>query len=158
MTTKNNRRIASPIATAALCLGLCALVSPQRSSAQIFPAQGDDTTSSMGVFRITVDPAFVLLVSPVGALVAYPGYNTANGKLTSPLCIDNATTIGRSGPHSRFYAFPASVGAGSWDTIFGYGDYAAIPAQWAGAAAPTEEVLTEIKSFTLFSVAPGSDG
>jgi len=26
--------------------------------AQIFPGQDDDTNSSMGVFRITVDPAF----------------------------------------------------------------------------------------------------
>ena len=130
----------------------------QRSAGQVFPPQGDDTTPSMGVFQITIDPAFVPLVAASGALVAYTGYNTADGTLTSPLCIDNATTIGRSGPNSRLYAFPKPLGAGSWDTILGYGDYPAIPFLWAAAAPPTEEVLTEIKSFSLLSVSPGSDG
>ena len=156
MTTKNCSRLLNR--TAALCLSLCALTAAQRSQAQVFPAQGDDTTSSMGVFRITVDPAFYPLVSAVGALAAYPGYNATGGKLTSPLCIDNATTIGRSNPKSRFYAFPQPLGLGSWDVINGYGDYAAIPSLWSGAVSPTEEVLTEIKSFILSSVSPGSDG
>jgi hypothetical protein len=143
---------------AALLIGCSALVVEQRSGAQVFPAQGDDTTPSMGVFQITVDPAFRPLVEAAGALVAYTGYRSSDGTLTSPLCIDNATTIGRSNPKSRFYAFPQPVGAGSWDIILGYGDYPAIPFLWAAAAPPTEEVLTEIKSFILLSVAPGSDG
>ena len=137
----------------ALLIGFAALGVAQRGAAQVFPGQNDDTTSSMGVFQITVDPAFRPLVAAVGAFAAYPGYNPANGQLTSPLCIDNATTIGRSAPHSRPYTFPVPLGAGSWDTINGYGDYAAIPALWSGAASPTEEVLTEIKSFVLLSVA-----
>jgi hypothetical protein len=133
------------------------LLVAQRGAAQVFPGQGDDTTPSMGVFQITVDPAFYPLVQPAGALVAYPGFNTSNGQLTSPLCIDSSTTIGRTAPHSRFYTFPVPLGAGSWDTINGYGDYAFIPALWSGAASPTEEVLTEIKSFVLSSTS-GSTG
>jgi len=139
-------------------LTLCAvLLGAPIASAQTFPPQGDDTTPSMGVFRVTVDPAFRPLVDQVGALVPYAGYNPANGRLTSPLCVDNATTIGRSGPNSRFYAFPVSVGAGSWDSIAGYASYPLIPLLWAAAPAPTEEVLTEIKSFVLLS-AGGSAG
>ena len=137
-----------------LVAGLLMSLPVQRVAAQIFPAQGDDTTSSMGVFRVTINPAFYSLVAPAGALVAYPGYNGVAGKLTSPLCIDNATTIGRSGRNTVPYpaAFPVAIGAGSWDTILGYGDYAAIPALWSGAPVNTEEVLTEIKSFNLMSV------
>jgi hypothetical protein len=130
----------------------------QRCAAQIFPGQGDDTTGSMGVFRITVDPAFRPLMNPAGALVSYTGYSTVDGKLTSPLCIDSATTIGRSAPQSRFYTFPVPVGAGSWDTIAGYAVYPVIPSLWAGAPAPTEEVLTEIRSFILLSVGAGTAG
>jgi hypothetical protein len=146
------------IGVIALAMLLPGLTTVQRAGAQVFPPQGDDTTTSMGVFRITVDPAFYPLVSAAGALVAYPGYNATGGKLTSPLCIDNATTIGRSNPNSRFYSFPQPVGLGSWDVINGYGDYAAIPFLWFAAPAPTEEVLTEIKSFILSSVSPSVDG
>ena len=141
----------------ALCLSFCVLVAGQRSQAQIFPPQGDDTTGSMGVFRITVSPAFYSLVGASGALAAYPGYNSGAKKLTSPLCIDNATTIGRSSRNTRPYGFPVPIGLGSWDSIAGYGAYAAIPALWSGAVVGTEEVLTEIKSFNLSSVG-GSAG
>jgi hypothetical protein len=131
----------------------------QRCAAQVFPAQGDDTTSSMGVFRVTVAPAFRPLVDGSGGWLVYTGFNPGDGRLTSPLCIDNTTTIGRSGPNTRPYAFPpVPIGAGSWDTISGYGDYALIPALWTGAPVNTEEVLTEIKSFILSSVGAGTAG
>src|SRR5689334_3070271 len=68
-------------------------------AAQTFPPQGDDTTTSMGVFRITVAPAFRPLMGPAGALVSYAGFNPGDGRLTSPLVIDSSTTIGRSGPN-----------------------------------------------------------
>jgi hypothetical protein len=152
------RPLRSQLILATLLLAGATLLSGGRCTAQTFPGQGDDTTSSMGVFRITVDPAFRALVGPVGALPAYAGYNIAGGKLTSPLCIDGATTIGRSAPQTRPDTFPVPIGLGSWDTILGYGDYAAIPSTWNTALPPTEEVLTEIKSFILTSVAPGSDG
>src|SRR5438876_908029 len=121
----------------------------ERGAAQTFPAQGDDSTPSMGVFRVTVDPAFRPLMGPSGALVAYAGYSTADGKLTSPLLIDNSTTIGRSSPNTRSYvaSFPIAIGAGSWDSIASYASYPLIPTTWATAVSPTEEVLTEIKNF-----------
>ena len=132
----------------------------QSSAATTFPLQGDDTTPSMGVFRIVVDPAFRGLMGPVGAMPAYTGYKTSDGRLTSPLLIDNTTTIGRSDPHTTPYpaVFPIAIGAGSWDSIAGYADYAAIPTLWSAAPINTREVLTEIKSFILLSVTPGSDG
>ena len=51
-----------------LFLGLCVLLVAQRSPAPVltFPLQGDDTTPSMGVFRIVVDPLFRPLLSPTG--------------------------------------------------------------------------------------------
>ena len=154
--SRNFRRAA----VAASALFLLGMLATQPGRAQIFPAQGDDSTFSMGVFRITVDPAFRPLMDPAGALVAYTGYAPLSGRLTSPLCIDNATTIGRSTRHARVYTglFPIPIGAGSWDSIANYAAYAAIPALWAGAPAPTEEVLTEIKSFVLLSVTPGPAG
>jgi hypothetical protein len=125
----------------------------ERSAAQPFPAIGHDTTPSMGVFQITVDPAFYPLVNPAGALAAYPGFNTSGGTLTSPLCVDSATTIGRSASHTRPYSFGLGIPLDSptFDSISGYGAYAAIPAPWASAGV-VDEVLTEIESFVLVSV------
>ena len=105
MKTENRVQIGNPLAASrsrgrrifgVLGLIVCVLAAGQRGRAQVFPAQGDDTTGSMGVFRVTVSPAFRSLMNPAGALVSYTGYNTTDGKLTSPLCIDNATTIGRA--------------------------------------------------------------
>ena len=120
-----------------------------------FPPRGDDTTYSMGVFQITVDPAFRPLVDAAGALVAYNGYRSSDGTLTSPVCVDTGTTIGRSARNSRPDSFPVLVGYTSWDSISGYMDYPAIPSLWANAAPTTDEVLTEIKSFILSSVTSG---
>jgi len=39
---------------------------PQRLGASSFPAQGDDTTSSVGVFRVMVEPGFRALLAPSG--------------------------------------------------------------------------------------------
>ncbi len=153
--TRSHSVVPTLLALGALVLGV------QEAAAQTFPPQGDDSTPSMGVFRITVDPAFRPLMGPAGALVSYAGYSTADGKLTSPLLIDNSTTIGRSSPNMRPYpagTFPVAIGAGSWDSIASYASYALIPATWAGAISPTEEVLTEIKNFSLLSVGGGTAG
>src|SRR5690349_15406549 len=106
LSCRSSRRFfAASIKILLTLLGVgAALLSPvQRSFGQVFPPQGDDSTPSMGVFRITVDPAFRPMMGPVGALLPYAGYSTVDGKLTSPLVIDSATTIGRSGPNSRPY-------------------------------------------------------
>jgi len=136
-----------------LLCGLCA-ITPQ-STAQIFPPQGDDITPSMGLFRIIVDPHFRVLMDPTGApdfFSGYLGYHSADGRMTSPTVVDNMTTIGRSSRNNRIYPFPGvgiPIGAGSWDTVFGYTDYPAIPFVFFTAPANTEEVLTEIRSFIL---------
>src|SRR5438445_8905224 len=127
----------------------------QPSEAQIFPPQGDDVTPSMGLFRIIVDPHFRPLMDPTGpptSFGGYVGYHSADGRMTSPTVVDTTTMIGRSGRNNRFYAFPAGgipIGAGSWDTVFSYAEYPAIPFQFFAAPANTEEVLTEIRSFIL---------
>ena len=142
-----------------LFFSLCALVAVQRVPAQVFPPQGDDLTPSMGVFRIVVDPLFRPLLSPTGpptSFVGYIGFHSSDGRLTSPMLIDSSTIIGRSNPNSRLYAFPQPLGAGSWDVINGYTDYSAIPFLWAAAPPPTEEVLTEIKTFVLSTVSPAT--
>jgi hypothetical protein len=148
-------RYCSRIGLGVLAMWLLVMLAAPLVRAQVFPPQGDDSTDSMGLFRIVVDPLFRPLLSPTGpptSFVGYTGFHSSDGRLTSPLLIDNATTIGRSNPNSRFYSFPQALGAGSWDTITGSGDYPAIPFLWFAAPSPTEEVLTEIKSFVLKTV------
>src|SRR5579862_3956520 len=144
-----------------LLAGVLLLGGRERGAAQPFPsAPGHDTTTSMGVFQIAVDPAFYPLMNPSGALVAYTGYTITNGTLTSPLCIDSSTLIGLSAAHARPY-FPGpaiALDSPTFDTITGYGVYPSIPALWASAPPPTEEVLTEIENFVLTSVTTGSGG
>jgi hypothetical protein len=120
-----------------------------------FPPQGDDTTPSMGLFRLVVEPSFRILLDPSGpptSYLGYVGYHSVDGRMTSPTLLDKTTEIGRSGRNNRFYPFPGAgipIGAGSWDSVFGYSDYAAIPFAFFAAPANTEEVLTEIKKFIL---------
>jgi len=143
-------------------IGLCGVMPRSLAAPAVFPPQGDDVTPSMGLFRIIVDPHFRPLMDPTGApnfFSGYLGYHSADGRMTSPTLIDNTTTIGRSSRNNRPYAFPIlgiPIGAGSWDTVFSYGDYPAIPFQFFVAPANTEEMLTEIKSFIL-STDPRSD-
>jgi hypothetical protein len=117
----------------------------------------------MGVFRIIVDPLFQPLLGPTGpptSFAGYPGFHSSDGRLTSPMLIDSATTIGRSNPHPRPTPFPQPLGAGSWDVVNGYSDYPAIPFTWFAAPLNTDEVLTEIKTFVLQTVgsATGQEG
>ena len=113
----------------------------------------------MGVFRIVVDPLFRPLLEPTGSptfFAGYTGFHSSDGRLTSPMLIDPTTTIGRSNPNFWPTPFPQPLGAGSWDTISGYGDYPVILPAWTGAP-NASEVLTEIKTFVLQTVG-GSAG
>ena len=122
-----------------------------RSAAQIFPAQGDDTTFSIGIFRLMIAPAFRPLLAPGVGTNAYPGYRSSDGRLTSPMMYDNATTIGRSSRHDRLLVGSVPVGSPTMGNV-GYADYPAIPFIFAAAPAPTEEILTQIRSFALQNV------
>src|SRR5438477_4669382 len=120
----------------------------ERVSAQIFPPRGDDTTPSMGVFRVIVVPAFTNLFAPAVGLNGYPGYHSADARLTSPVLIDNTTMIGRSDRHDRLLAGSVPVGLPIMDNL-GYGDYVYKPAIFAYAPPPTEEILTQIRHLAL---------
>ena len=120
----------------------------ERVSAQIFPPRGDDTTPSMGVFRVIVVPAFTNLFAPAVGLNGYPGYHSADARLTSPVLIDNTTMIGRSDRHDRLLAGSVPVGLPIMDNL-GYGDYVYKPAIFAFAPPPTEEILTQIRHLAL---------
>src|SRR5207247_9374402 len=92
-----------------------------RSAAQTFPPRGDDTTSSMGVFRLIVVPPFTNLFAPAVGLNGYPGYHSADARLTSPVMLDSGTIIGRSDRHDRLLVGSVPVGVPSMSTIGYYG-------------------------------------
>ena len=127
------------------------------SQAAIFPAQGDDTTFSIGIFRLMIAPAFRPLLAPGVGTNGYPGYRSSDGRLTSPMMFDTMTTIGRSSRHDRLLVGSVPVGLPSMGNV-GYVDYAAIPFLWAASPAPTEEILTQIRSFALQTVVRTDQG
>ena len=150
------RRVRSVLITPLVAI-LMALGSGLHGLAATFPAQGDDTTFSIGIFRLMVAPAFRPLLAPGVGTNGYPGYRSSDGRLTSPMMFDTATTIGRSGRHDRLLVGSVPVGIPSMGNI-GYADYSAIPFLWAAAPAPTEEILTQIRSFALQTVVRPDQG
>ena len=69
----------------------------QSAHAQPFPAgPGDDTTPSMGVFRIHVLPKFHAFLT---ANVPFPFWDPGTGKLESSVLYDPNTIIQRSTSH-----------------------------------------------------------
>src|SRR5215475_6381095 len=62
-----------------------------------YPPQGNDSTSSLGSFKIKVAPQFVpLFYNPGPPAIACPGFDPATNILSSPPLSDPATLIGRS--------------------------------------------------------------
>src|SRR5580765_5297950 len=84
-----------------LLVAALATASGQRVLAQFPAAKGDDTTSSIAVFRIAVRPEFESLMdtdnNPM-TFTSYPGYDFSTKRLTSPLLLQPNTLIGRSAP------------------------------------------------------------
>ena len=106
----------------------------------------DDVTTSLGVFKIKVNDAFVPLVSGL------PGWNAAAKTLTTPTLYDPASTIGRS-------VVITDAGAGSTDAV---GVVAGshpinvvadgglvLPPVLAGPVTGTREIHTEVESINL---------
>lgn len=171
-----------PFGVATVFLGL----SVWPCAAQFPAAAGNDTTFSMGVFRIIVNPDHTNLVAPAVALNGYPGYHSSDQTLTSPVLLESTITIiGRGAPHNRtapagvppYYPyFPAGTGdvidplninpitlfppfdrIGASSTSY-YPDYApGIPPAWSLAPPPTREVLTEIENFQLATAGSAGD-
>lgn len=62
-----------------------------------YPPQGNDSTSSLGSFKIQVMPQFVpLFYNPGPPAIACPGFDPTTNILSSPPLSDPATLIGRS--------------------------------------------------------------
>jgi len=134
----------------AMAVLLALSVASPRALAQIFPPRGDDSMFSMGVFKVVVNPPYRSLLAPSGPLFGYPGYVSADGRLTSPLLFDFNTQVGRSDPYNRPLGGTVDVGVPTMG-LQGYGDYPLIPAAWSGAPAGTREILTRIRSLALRS-------
>lgn len=131
-----------------VCAGLLSWAAPHPVAAATFPARGDDSMFSMGVFRVVVVPSFHSLMEPGPGLFGYPGYVSADGRLTSPKLLDFSTIVGRSDPHNRPLAGATAIGNPSMGN-FGYGDYPIIPFSFGGAPAGTREILTRIRNLAL---------
>src|SRR5580765_5352122 len=135
---------------ALLCLSSGVL--PGRAA--LFPPRNDDSMTSMGVFKLVVEAPFRSLLAPDVGLNGYPGYVSADGRLTSPLLLDFATTVGRSDPYARPLAGSVDVGNPTMG-LQGYGDYPYTPFIFGFAPAGTRELLTQIRSFALATSSEG---
>ena len=150
----------------------------QRCAAQYFPATaGDERSYSIGVFQLTVDPAFAYLFTAYPNTPGhyyYPGYSPSSGVLTSPVMYDFSDTwIAVSASHVRNVGSPGyftspdpggvRVGASSVypaffpDFIPSYSSYAVLPTAFATAPNGIDEIMTEIESFNL-ATTTGSSG
>lgn len=127
---------------AAVGITLSGIVIAGMASAQAFPFAGDDTTTSLGQFRVLVDTPFRDVMKGV------TGYDDTTHKFTSPLLYDGATTIGRS---NAFIGGSQQdidgVSVGSAGTIVKQGDYTNVPDDFKNTG--RREVATEITSVNL---------
>jgi hypothetical protein len=113
------------------------------SNTMIFPAKGDDNTTSLGTFVLAVNPAYQPFMS------GYPGWNPATKRLTSPLLFDQATLIGRSSPLTVGSSNDmVGVPVGSANTVVSNGMFALIPPLFPSPS-NTFEVKTEVRSLNL---------
>jgi hypothetical protein len=88
----NSRRLIT-----ALCVILA--LSSVSAFAQIFPPQGNDSTSSLASFKVQVMPQFVNLFTrpnPPGSPINCMGFDPTTNILSGPTMTDQQTVIGRS--------------------------------------------------------------
>jgi hypothetical protein len=125
-----------------------------------FPTSaGDESTFSIGVFQLNVDPAFAYLFAPAPTYsIYYAGFSASSGILTGPFMFDGNTVIGVSAKHVRpATSFPIAAGTAAgyspasptYANINGYGDYALIPPPFASAPSGVDEIFTEIEQLNL---------
>ncbi|MBI2924218.1 MAG: hypothetical protein HYY24_00760 [Verrucomicrobia bacterium] len=107
-----------------------------------FPGLGDDTTTSLGTFRIIVEPAFQPLMA------GYPGYDGVS-RLNSPLLFDPATMIGRSDPFTHgSLADTTGTPVGTAGTLVSDSLFTLVPGGFQGPEG-TREVHTEVRSLNM---------
>jgi hypothetical protein len=108
-----------------------------------FPPQGDDRTSSLGLFEIVVREEFEPLLDE------FPGYDPDANTLRSPTLFDRDTIIGRSEPHED--GSPADEGGtavGTAGTAVADVDFVLRRDGFEGPPG-TREVHTEIRRLTM---------
>lgn len=128
--TKVKTVLISASFAAVAALGL----SCDRAFAQ-FPSAGMDMTTSLGMFKIVINPAF----QPVLQGASYPGYDSTTHRLSSPLLFDPSTTISRSDP----------IVAGTPAYLAGAANLTVFPTGFAAPTPPTRVVDTQITSVNL---------
>jgi hypothetical protein len=137
---KSARRLSGIAGFVALNL-LLWIGGPARVASAPFPDRGDDLTSSLGQFRIFVDPTFQPL------LAGFPDFD--GERLDSPILFDPGTTIGRSAPHLEGSAEDANgTPVGSPGAIVADRAFSLIATGFE-AAGGTREVHTQIIDFDL---------
>ncbi len=125
------------------------------------PGPDNDSSTSLGVFRIYIDSMFrpliqdwatVMSIPPCGSTITqagcYDGLDT--NRLTSPLLFDRGTIIARSDPHLDGSApdnTGAPTGAGPYATTVGDADMQLLP-PFEGPAGRTE-VHTAVAAFEM---------
>ncbi len=129
----------------------------QRCAAQFPGIVTDETTFSIGVVQIVVDPNFAFLFAPAPSYAFYyPGYaGPASGILTGPVMYDGNTVIGESAKHPLPAAGSIGVGTPSlypspaYANVQAYSDYSLIPPPFGSATLGYDEIFTQIKQMNL---------
>jgi hypothetical protein len=116
---------------------------PRTPATGPFPGRADDLDSSLGSFKIFVNPAFQSLVT------GNPYYDSATGRLSSPTLFDLATQIGRSDVITKgTAAYAGGVPVGTAGTLISTSHFVLTPTNFGGPAG-TRAVRTVIKNFDL---------
>ena len=138
---QNISRVTPLLGTAVL--GAIALFPSSVQAAVFDTGPADDNTSSLGNFRIWVDPDFRDLVA------GFPGYDPGTFRLTSPTLYDPSTVIGRSNIHEDGDATDiGGTSVGTAGTIVSDGSFSAVPPGFEGPNG-TREVHTEVRSLNM---------
>jgi hypothetical protein len=114
------------------------------------PGPYNEQTFSMGVFRLSVTDVGSAAWLPL--LAGYPGYLPVSRTLTSPLCFDVSTLLGRSAattPLNPALTFGGVQVGHTPGTSIKSSDYSAFPLDWPVPASTTREVLTEVRCLNL---------
>lgn len=118
------------------------------ATAQTFPGAGTDTTTSLGMFKIEVAPAFRSLFQMyIGSQI--PGTYSGN-VYTSPLLSDNGTQISRSDPFIVNGSQTESVSTPNGPLTVTTGN-AVVPPSFGAIANGQRAVATDMFGFNLSS-------
>jgi hypothetical protein len=124
---------------------LAVLLLANSAQAQNFPpGPADDTTQSLGSYRVYIHPAYRPLFA------GYPGYNAATFRLESPILFDQTTVIGRSAVHTHGSPadLPPGTPVGTAGTMISDASFTLVPPGFQGPPG-THEVHTEVYSLNM---------